>query len=89
MLVQALPVNTTLTLSSDGWTEVDGTYTQTLTVETMSATKTIIAQANDETSEAYGTANIKCSDQNDGSVTFSAASLPEVDIKVDFCYFGV
>ena len=89
MLVQALPVNTTLTLTSTGWTEAESGYTQTVTLEGMTATKTIIAQANDETSEAYGTANVKCTAQDTDSITFSAASLPDTDIKVDFCYFGV
>ena len=88
MLIQALPVNTTLTLTSDGWTESESGYTQTLTVQGMTATKTIIAQANDETSEAYGTANVKCTAQDLDSITFTAASLPESEIKVDFCYFG-
>ena len=88
MLVQALPVNTTLTLASDGWVESESGYTQTLTVQGMTATKTIIAQANDETSEAYGTANVKCTAQELDSITFTAASLPESEIKVDFCYFG-
>ena len=89
MLVQALPVNTTLTLTSTGWTEAESGYTQTLTVQGMTSTKTIISQANDETSEAYATANVKCIAQDVDTITFSAASLPEADIKVDFCHFGI
>lgn len=89
MLVQALPKETVLTLSADGWTEAESGYTQTLTVQGMTSTKTIISQANEETGEAYATANVKCSTQDVDSVTFSAASLPDTDIKVDFCYFGV
>ena len=89
MLVNALPKESVLTLTADGWTEAESGYTQTLTVQGMTSTKTIISQANEETGEAYATANVKCSTQDTDSITFSAASLPETDIKVDFCYFGV
>jgi hypothetical protein len=89
MLVNALPKESVLTLTADGWTEAESGYTQTLTVQGMTSTKTIISQANEETAEAYGTANVKCSTQDTDSITFSASSLPDTDIKVDFCYFGV
>lgn len=89
MLVQALPKETVLTLSADGWTEAESGYSQTLSVQGMTSTKTIISQANEETGEAYATANVKCSTQDADAITFTAASLPETDIKVDFCYFGV
>ena len=89
MLVNALPKESVLTLTADGWTEAESGYTQTLTVQGMTSTKTIISQANEETGEAYATANVKCSTQDTDSITFTAASLPETDIKVDFCYFGV
>jgi hypothetical protein len=89
MLVQALPKETVLTLSADGWTEAESGHSQTLSVQGMTSTKTIISQANEETGEAYATANVKCSTQDTDSITFTAASLPETDIKVDFCYFGV
>ena len=89
MLVNALPNSTIITLSSTGWTESSGVYTQSVTVQGMTETKTVISQANAETTEAYAASDIKCTAQSTNSVTFTATNLPTQNIKVDFVYFGV
>lgn len=89
MLVNALPNNSIITLSSTGWTESSGVYTQSVTLQGMTETKTVISQANAETTEAYAASDIKCTTQSTNSVTFSASNLPAEDIKVDIVYFGV
>lgn len=89
MLVNALPNSTIITLSSTGWTESSGVYTQSVTLQGMSETKTVISQANAETTDAYAAADIKCTAQSTNSVTFTATNLPAEDIKVDIVYFGV
>ena len=89
MLVNALPNSTIITLSSTGWTESSGVYTQSVTLQGMTETKTVISQANAETTEAYVASDIKCTAQSTNSVTFTATNLPTQNIKVDFVYFGV
>lgn len=89
MLVTALPKELTLTLNASDWIEDESGYTQTFTIEGMTATKTIICQANSETASAFNNAGVECGSQDTDVLTFNAGSLPEEDIKVDLVYFGV
>lgn len=89
MLVNALPKNDTAILRVSEWVEIDDVYTQTVPVVGMTETKTVIVQANDETTETYASNGVKCSAQADGSLTFTAVNLPSVDITVEVNHFGV
>jgi hypothetical protein len=89
MLVGALPKSETVTLSADSWVESDGAYTQTVAVDGITSTKTVICQSNDETAEAHANASVKCSGQDVDTLVFTAINLPGVDIKVDVTHFGI
>ena len=89
MLVAALPKNDVVTLLPSEWLGVDGVYTQTVPVVGMTATKTAIVQANDETAEAYANVGVKCSAQDDAALTFTAVNLPTEEIIVNVNHFGV
>lgn len=89
MLVNALPKSEVITLSSANWVESDDGYTQAVTVEGLTATKTVITQANKESGEAYANANVKCDSQDVDTLIFIATNLPSEDVKVDITHFGI
>ncbi len=89
MLVGALPKSDTVVLSASNWVEADGVHTQTVVVDGISSTKTVMCQANDETAEAYANAGVKCDAQDVDTLVFSAINLPSADIKVDITHFGL
>ena len=82
-LVNALPTSVNVTLSSDGWTENSGSYTQDVTVVNMNDTKSVIAQPVDD---SYG---IECTGQSTNKLTFTASSLPAENITVKVVHMGV
>ena len=85
MLVAAMPTNVTLTLPASGWSG----NAQTVDVIGMTETKSVIAQANAETLEAYNGSGVKCSGQSANAITFTVDSVPTTDVKVDILYMGV
>lgn len=89
MLVGALPKSDVITLSSANWVESDNGYTQTVRVEGVTATKTVITQANKESGEAYANAHVKCDSQDVDTLVFTATNLPGADVKVDVTHFGI
>jgi hypothetical protein len=89
MLVNALPKSDTVTLIVSEWIASGSGYSQTVPVVGMTDTKTAIVQADDDTSDVYANSGIKCTAQADGSLTFTAVSLPTVDVKVNVNHFGV
>lgn len=89
MLVGALPKSDTVVLSASNWIASDNGYTQTVTLDGISSTKTVMCQANDETAEAYANGGVKCDAQDVDTLIFSAINLPGVDIKVDVTHFGL
>ena len=84
--------STTVTLSASGWTEQsNGRYTQTVAVDFMTADAPVVSQDvymsgadpdADDTMEAAYLGNIYRMTQGNGSVTFWARSVPEVNIQV-------
>ena len=89
MLVGALPKSYTVTLSAGKWSTSDNGYTQTVTLDGISSTKTVMCQASDETVNAYANAGVKCEAQDVDTLVFSAINLPTTDIKVDVTHFGI
>lgn len=85
-LVSAMPVNTTVTLQSSGWTASGSTYVQDITIAGMTETKSIIVMPED--TETYAKAEISASGQTTNTVTFSAVTKPTENIKVKMLYMG-
>ena len=73
---------TTVTLLSTGWTASGDVYTQTLSVSIVPANCTLHSSPVWADREAYGDAEIGVSAASTGSVTFTAASEPDVDLDV-------
>lgn len=88
-LVNALPVSTTVTLSSSGWTASDDNYTQSVTVTNMNSTKSVIVQANEGSESNYSNYRVKCSAQATNELTFTAKTIPAEDITVKLIHMGV
>lgn len=88
-LTNALPTSATVTLTTGGWEQSGNTYTQTAQVINMNATKSVVIQGNAETLDAYSGAGVKCVGQDVNTLTFTAESLPETNIKVDVVHMGV
>ena len=88
-LTNALPTSVTVTLASGNWVQSGNIYTQTAQVINMNATKSVVIQGNAETLDAYSGAGVKCIAQDVNTLTFTAESLPEVNIKVDVVHMGV
>ena len=88
MLVNALPKNAIVTLTTSGWVASGNSYTQTVTINNMTDTKTVLTQVKPESSDAYITANVKCSAQGTNTLTFSADKSPSKDLIIDVNYFG-
>lgn len=86
MLVNALPTNATITLTSNGWTGSAGNYTQVVEVSNMSATKTVIVEGAED---LYYENNIVCTGQGANQLTFSAKTRPNEDITVKVAHMGV
>lgn len=84
MLVNALPVSLTVTLSANSW--VNGA--QEVEVVGMNATKTVQAMAHDDSLGAYAKAGIKCTAQGTNKLTFTAETIPSVDVKVNILHMG-
>jgi hypothetical protein len=89
MLVGALPKSDTVTLSAGAWVSSDNGYTQTVAVDGITSTKTVICQSNDETAEAHANAGVKCDGQDVDTLVFSAINLPATDVKVNITHFGL
>lgn len=89
MLVAALPVSLTLTLPVDGWAADNGIYKQSVEVISMNATKTVMVQPADGSTDNYAAAEIRCTAQENNALTFTAVSLPTESINVDVIHMGV
>lgn len=83
-LVDAVPKNLTVTLTSADWVD----NTQNVNVVGMNDTKSVIVQANEETKDIYTSAGIKCTAQSTNQLTFTCDSVPNSDIKVDILHMG-
>ena len=88
-LTNALPTSVTVTLSASNWVQSGNIYTQNAQVINMNATKSVVIQGNAETLDAYSGAGVKCVAQDVNTLTFTAESLPEANIKVDVVHMGV
>lgn len=89
MLVAALPVAVTVTLTPAAWVVENGIYKQSVTVSTMNSTKSVMVQPATASVTNYSAAEIRCVSQGDDTLEFTAISLPTEDIAVDIVHMGV
>lgn len=89
VLVNALPVNLTVTLPVSGWVAENGLYKQSVTVTGMNATKSVIVNPSSDSITTYPASEIKCSGQSTNTLEFTAVSKPTTDINVDVLHMGV
>ena len=88
MLVAALPVSVTVTLTPADWVAENGAYKQTVSVVGMDETKSVIVQPNNDSITNYSAAEVRCVAQGDNSLEFTAISKPTADIKVSILHMG-
>lgn len=89
MLVNALPVSLTLTLTPEDWINESGLYKQSVTVTGMSATKSVIVNPTLNSASTYSASEVRCSDQSTNTLEFTAVSQPTEAISVDVLHMGV
>lgn len=89
MLVAAMPVSVTVTLTAAGWTSENGIYKQTAEVVTMNDTKSVLVQPMDASVTAYSAAEVTCVAQGNNALDFTAVSKPTEDISVNVVHMGV
>lgn len=89
MLVSALPVNVTVTLSVAGWVAENGIYKQSVTVTGMTATKSVMVQPTDASVTAYSAAEVTCISQSANTLVFTAVTKPTAAIGVNIVHMGV
>lgn len=88
VLVGAMPVSLTATLTVAGWSKSGNVYVQTVTVTNMNTTKSVIVCPNNSTVTAYSGAGIRATGQSANSITFTANTLPTTAISVDILHLG-
>ena len=89
MLVAALPVSLTVTLSPANWTAESGVYKQSVTVNNMNATKSVIVNPTLTSASTYSASEVRCSGQSADTLEFTAVSQPTEAINIDVLYLGV
>ena len=89
VLVSALPVSLTLTLTADGWVSESGVYKQTVTVTGMNDTKSVLASPTATSASTYSASEVRCSGQSTNTLEFMAVSKPSEAISVDVLHMGV
>lgn len=89
MLVSALPVSLTLTLTAEGWVSESGVYKQSVTVTGMTDTKSVIANPTADSASTYSASEVKCSAQSTNALEFMAVSQPSEAITVNVLHLGV
>lgn len=89
MLVAALPVSVDATLAAAGWVAEGGIYKQSVDVTGMNTTKTVLVQPDDDSATDYAAAEIRCTEQGNNTLTFTAVTQPTADIAVNVVHWGV
>ena len=89
MLVNALPVSVSVTLSRNGWTLDGGLYKQSVTVTNMNNTKNVVIQPATDSVTAFSASEIRCVGQSTNTLDFTAVSQPTEAITVNVLHMGV
>ena len=88
MLVAAMPVSLTVTLSVAGWVADNGIFKQSVTVTGMNATKSVMVQPTDASVTNYSAAEITCISQSTNTLVFTAITKPTAAITVNVVHMG-
>lgn len=72
-------ISTTVALSASEWTN----NSQTVSVDGVTASNTVIVSPAPSYQDDYTSANIKCIEQSEGSLTFNCGTTPLTDITVN------
>lgn len=72
-------ISTTAVLSASEWTN----NSQTVLIDGVTASNTVIVSPAPSYQDDYISANIKCIEQSDGSLTFNCGTIPTTDITVN------
>ena len=75
-------------LAIANWTGEAAPFTQTITVEGMTADAKIIVSPAPASLEAYGAAQVRCTAQAANSLTFACSSAPESDLAINVLIMG-
>lgn len=78
----------TATLTVAGWTGEAAPFTQTITVEGMTAASNIIVAPAPASLDAYGAAQVRCTAQAANSLTFACSKVPESNLTVNILIVG-
>ena len=79
------PTTTTITLDKDDWVSNE----QTINVTGMTTTNLIQVSPSPSSYEDYGNAEVRCTTQGTGTLTFECASVPTTDIDVNVIVWEV
>lgn len=89
MLVNALPVSLTLTLTPENWVNEGGVYKQSVEVVNMTDTKSVVVNPSSASVTAYSASEVTCSGQSTNALEFTAVTQPTEAISVDVLHMGV
>lgn len=88
MLVAAMPVSAVVTLSVAGWTADGDKFKQSVTVQGVNDTKTVLVTPDDASVEAYSEAEVLAVSQTANTVVFRANTKPTVELSVKVLHMG-
>lgn len=83
------PVAVTVTLAAASWAEGTDSATQTVNVTGVTATNSVIVQAAPASREAWLEADVYCSAQGAGTLTFTCETAPESALTANVLILGV
>lgn len=78
----------TVTLAVASWTGEEAPFTQTVTVEGMTANANVVVSPAPASLMAYGAAQVRCTAQAAGSLTFACETAPEESLTVNVLIVG-
>lgn len=88
MLVAAMPVSAVVNLTVAGWTADGSGFKQSVTVEGVNDTKTILVTPDDASVEAYSNAGVLAVSQTTNTVVFRADTKPTAALSVKVLHMG-
>ena len=77
-----------VSLAIANWTGEAAPFTQTITVEGMTAEAKIIVSPVPASLDAYGSAQVRCTEQAANSLTFACSKVPESNLTVNILIVG-
>ena len=77
-----------VSLAIANWTGEAAPFTQTITVQGVTAASNIIVAPAPASLDTYGSAQVRCTAQAENSLTFVCHSVPEEDLNVNVLIMG-